>query len=437
MSSNHPDKSHTTPAKKDDQPSSTTNKNKENDPSLLTRIQNSASSLIQDSLTRPSGATLSTDLAHVLDSGSKGFPSASSSGSSGSTWSTESWRSAGPGGSSSSAARQGDSNFHGPSNERFRSAQADGGRGIDASEFDSFQNSGFFQTDDAFISNNKEEGKGKGRDQPIYNDRNYSHEQGMLLDVNDYVDDYDYESTHFNAYEIAWINASRLGTVYRSPPSTTSKRLSQQSSMSEINASTLQIQSRNGDENDGKEVVNLLSDPEFQPGLSTWDDNDDNGMDTHESGFGFDDDFNDDPLDAEGFPIHIAMGLSPAEMQIIDFFRRQQQTDSQSEVQQKKITPYSLVPDIDSFLTQHNSINNISDSNDALRNEVVANLIGAEEWLIVDERYNDDVWGYLRPAVEAAAAEIQQQKEENPVREGEDGPAVKRLKMILRHMARL
>jgi hypothetical protein len=57
----------------------------------------------------------------------------------------------------------------------------------------------------------------------------------------------------------------------------------------------------------------------------------------------------------------------------------------------------------------------------------------------VDERYNDEVWGYLRPAVEAAAVEIQQQKEENTVREGDDGdgPAVKRLKMILRHMARL
>src|SRR3954447_24455133 len=83
----------------------TKNKDKE-EPSLLTRIQNSASSLIQDSFSRPSGANLSTDLAHVLESGNKGssFP-ASSSGAS--TYSGQTWRRNGLGsGDLSSSGRQ-------------------------------------------------------------------------------------------------------------------------------------------------------------------------------------------------------------------------------------------------------------------------------------------------------------------------------------------
>jgi hypothetical protein len=441
MSSKHPSKE-AEPTNQNTQPENTTttttttkNKEKEQQPSLVSRIQNSASSLIQDSLTKPRGATLSSDLAHVLDSGNKGSSSASFSGS---TYSGQTWRSNGLGNGGLSLGDQNDYT-PGMSSEGFRSSQADGGRGFDASEFDSFQNTGgFFQ--DAFIPETSNKGKGKSREQPIPNAYDNNLEQDMMIsEINEY------ESTHFSSYEIAWINASRLGTVYRSTTSTPSKRLSQ-SSKSEISPSAPQTQTQNENENehDGAEVVSLLLDPSFQPGLVTWDVENQDEMDTSnnthglESGLGFD--LDDDPLDIEGFPRALA-GLSPAEMQIIDSFRQRQQQphhhqEENEQQPQKKITGYSLIPDIDSFLaiTSTSSMND-----DALRNEVITNLIGAEEWMNVDERYNDEVWGYLRPAVEAAAVEIQQQKEENTVREGDDGdgPAVKRLKMILRHMARL
>ncbi|KUL86424.1 hypothetical protein ZTR_08089 [Talaromyces verruculosus] len=460
MSSNHPSKE-SEPTNQNTQPSSenttttttttatTRNQDKGKEPSLLSRIQNSASSLLQDSLRKPSGATLSSELAHVLDSGNKG--SSSSASFSGLTHSGQTWRTNGLGNGSSSSAAGHQDGYTSELSEGFRSSQPSG-RAFDASEFDSFQNTrGFFHTQEQneFIpetsDSNKGKGKGKSRDHPlpktVYdNNLDFEHGQDMMMipdmDINEY------ESSYFNAYEMAWINASRLGTVYRSTASTPSKRLSQ-SSQSDINPSILQTQSKNENGDDGAEVVNLLADPSFQPGLVTWDDNQHyDDRDTTSSGLGFDLAFNDnDPLDAESFPHALAMSLSPTEMQVLDSFRRQQpyyqqhQTD-QSQEGKKKITAYSLVPDIDSFLSQYDTRKT---DDDALRNEVITNLIGAEEWLTVDERYNDDVWGYLRPAVEAAAAEIKE-KEENPAREGDgdgDGPAVKRLKMILRHMARL
>ncbi|EEA18624.1 hypothetical protein TMatcc_010832 [Talaromyces marneffei ATCC 18224] len=429
MSSNK-SQNHTAPeiAQKDEQPTTTTttttaNQNKENQPCLLSRIQNSASTLVQETLTRPSGATLPSDLAHVLNSGNKGSSSYTPSGSSGQTWS-----SADPRGSRLSPGAQ-DGYASGMSNG-FRSTHLYVSDGTDQ-EIDSFQNAGFFNTvDDLLIATDEGEAKGKGksREPPISNDWHHEYGQGMTLDIND-----EYESTHFNAYELAWINASRLGTVYRSTTSTPSKRLSQSSEINPVLNTTAQTQMEDG--NDGAEVVALLSNPSFQPGLVTWAHNENQGgmVDGLEPVF----DLNDDPFDTEGFPL--AIGLSPAEMQMIDMFRRQQpqhqqdQETHEKEDRNKRITANSLVPDIDSILSTA-----ATNKHEALREAVITNLVGAEEWLHVDQQYNEDVWGYLKPAVEAAAAELQQ-KEENPVKEGVDGdgPAVKRLRMILRHMARL
>ena len=53
----------------------------------------------------------------------------------------------------------------------------------------------------------------------------------------------------------------------------------------------------------------------------------------------------------------------------------------------------------------------------------------------VQERYVDDVWGYLEPVLEAAKEEIEDgDKFEGTGHEDGDGPAVRRLKMILVHM---
>ncbi|KAF4978283.1 hypothetical protein F66182_17361, partial [Fusarium sp. NRRL 66182] len=134
----------------------------------------------------------------------------------------------------------------------------------------------------------------------------------------------------------------------------------------------------------------MLSDPSFQPGLATWDDEENEHYGGTHDGLGFGLDLDDnDPLDSEGFPHALVRGLSPAEMQILDSFRKQQPEQHQ---QKKKITALSLVSDIDSFLSEHNT-STISTNDDALRNEVISNLIGAEEWLNVDERYGDEVWG--------------------------------------------
>lgn len=69
----------------------------------------------------------------------------------------------------------------------------------------------------------------------------------------------------------------------------------------------------------------------------------------------------------------------------------------------------------------------------SLRDAVLANLPGAGDWIGVQERYHDEVWGFLQPVLEDARAEIEEKGAEG-LGAGEDGPAVRRLKMILMHM---
>src|SRR5699024_2601467 len=96
--------------------------------------------------------------------------------------------------------------------------------------------------------------------------------------------------------------------------------------------------------------------------------------------------------------------------------------------------PTSLIPDIDNFLSTVPA----QTQNDAtaLRDAVLTGLPGAEEWVAVEEKYQDEVWGFLKTVLEEARREMEE-KEENggDMEKGrEDGPAVARLKMILRHM---
>ncbi|KAJ5193335.1 hypothetical protein N7449_009477 [Penicillium cf. viridicatum] len=69
----------------------------------------------------------------------------------------------------------------------------------------------------------------------------------------------------------------------------------------------------------------------------------------------------------------------------------------------------------------------------SLRDAVLTNLPGAGDWIGVQERYHDEVWGFLQPVLEEARAEIEEKGVEG-LGAGEDGPAVRRLKMILMHM---
>lgn len=73
-----------------------------------------------------------------------------------------------------------------------------------------------------------------------------------------------------------------------------------------------------------------------------------------------------------------------------------------------------------------------------LRDAVLTGLSGSEDWVAVEERYHDEVWGFLKPVLQAAKTEIDSQQRQGNKDglsgQGEDGPAVARLKMILRHM---
>ncbi|GAD94237.1 conserved hypothetical protein [Paecilomyces variotii No. 5] len=157
---------------------------------------------------------------------------------------------------------------------------------------------------------------------------------------------------------------------------------------------------------DGSAVVSLLADPSFQPEF----------LPTEENPI--------DSTDLDSVP-----PLTASEVQIIESFRRHPSMASETQSQQHRITSQSLIPDIDAFLAQDSPATDTA----ALRESVLHNLPGAEDWMAVEERYHDEVWGYLRPALEAAQKEIEETKNEGAP-PSEEGPAVRRLRMILQHM---
>lgn len=129
-------------------------------------------------------------------------------------------------------------------------------------------------------------------------------------------------------------------------------------------------------------------------------------------------------------------------MQILDSFRRQDHHPHphQQQHRQRNLNPTSLVPDIGAFLDttpQQTTSTSTADADaTSLRDAVLTGLPGAEDWVAVEEMYQDEVWGYLKPALQAAAKEMEEQNQGQGQggSTGEDGPAVARLKMILRHM---
>ncbi|KAJ5641410.1 hypothetical protein N7490_005410 [Penicillium lividum] len=169
---------------------------------------------------------------------------------------------------------------------------------------------------------------------------------------------------------------------------------------------------------DGAAVVSLLSDASFDANFDAYGDEDYEGAD----------------LDPHAAP----PPLTAEEIKMIESFRRQiaQEDGVQS---QPRLSSFSLVPDIDTFLRENDPAAyasaptqaEIGSTSTPLRDSVLSQLPGAEDWVGVHERYHDEVWGYLRPALEAAKAEIE---EKTGMEDDGDGPAVRRLKMILKHM---
>lgn len=91
------------------------------------------------------------------------------------------------------------------------------------------------------------------------------------------------------------------------------------------------------------------------------------------------------------------------------------------------------MPDIDTFLSQgyNEGLGQGLDQaqGQRLRDEVLVQLPGAGDWVGVQERYHEEVWGFLGPVLEAARKEVEQ-----GLGQDGEGPAVRRLRMILGHM---
>jgi hypothetical protein len=174
---------------------------------------------------------------------------------------------------------------------------------------------------------------------------------------------------------------------------------------------------------DGSAVVDLLSDSTFDPNF-------------------------EDPVTVNDIELDISAApapLSAAEVEALDSFRRGLGLgpDGQSveDGRPARITATSLVPDIDTFLSQEGAGFGIEGTGTAtgptsLRDDVLNRLPGAGDWVGVHERYHDEVWGFLEPVLEAARAEIEEEEQQGQegIGGGVDGPAVRRLKMILVHM---
>ncbi|KAA8648458.1 hypothetical protein EYZ11_007695 [Aspergillus tanneri] len=123
--------------------------------------------------------------------------------------------------------------------------------------------------------------------------------------------------------------------------------------------------------------------------------------------------------------------LTPAEIEMIESFRRSMPPSDTSNEQSHphRFTSYSLIPDINTILNNAPS-GTLTDAT-TLRDAVLTGLPGSADWVAVEERYHDEVWGYLRPTLEAAAKEMESNQNLDITKEG---PAVRRLKMILKHM---
>ncbi|KAJ6006753.1 hypothetical protein N7451_004697 [Penicillium sp. IBT 35674x] len=173
---------------------------------------------------------------------------------------------------------------------------------------------------------------------------------------------------------------------------------------------------------DGAAVVSLLSDTSFDANFG--------------GAYGEQDKYPGADLDPDAAP----PPLTAEEIKMLESFRRQiAQEEGGEQPSQAPLSSFSLVPDIDTFLRDNDPAayalaptqKDLGGSTSTpLRDAVLSQLPGAEEWVSVHERYHDEVWGYLRPALEAAQKEIE---EKNEIDDG-DGPAVRRLKMILKHM---
>jgi hypothetical protein len=98
------------------------------------------------------------------------------------------------------------------------------------------------------------------------------------------------------------------------------------------------------------------------------------------------------------------------------------------------LTPFSLIPDLVSVLASPSpEVVEASRSPSSMR-EYLYSIPGLGEWVELDEWYQEDVWGYLHPYMQAAREEVSEQRATGKAEGGGQGPAVRRLGMILRQL---
>ncbi|KAJ6172476.1 hypothetical protein N7470_001543 [Penicillium chermesinum] len=129
---------------------------------------------------------------------------------------------------------------------------------------------------------------------------------------------------------------------------------------------------------DGEAVASLLADPSFDPSFEA-------------------------DAEADGLDLDLAAAPPPLtreEIDMLESFRRELQKEDGSRMQGsepgQQLSAHSLVPDIDTFLQQNDPVGYAQTSSagaTTLRDNVLANLPGAEDWVGVHERYHDEVWG--------------------------------------------
>ncbi|OGE50909.1 hypothetical protein PENARI_c015G11009 [Penicillium arizonense] len=188
-----------------------------------------------------------------------------------------------------------------------------------------------------------------------------------------------------------------------------------------IQTTTQQPTTYNPEPTDGSAVLSLLSDPSFDPNMDT---DPATLPETHPS------------LDRYAAPAPLSRG----EIEAIESFRRgvggvmREDLDRQQQKQNRMgegeggnggISGSSLIPDIDTFLMENEYGSGVrAGSGSSLRDTIATYLPGAIDWMDVQERYVDDVWGYLEPVLEAAREEIEDgNKREGTGHEDGDGPA--------------
>ncbi|RAH65568.1 uncharacterized protein BO66DRAFT_209130 [Aspergillus aculeatinus CBS 121060] len=162
---------------------------------------------------------------------------------------------------------------------------------------------------------------------------------------------------------------------------------------------------------DGAAIVSLLSDLTFDPNFPP---------------------SANEPAEVIETELSAPAQLTPTEIQALESFRRVLPTSTINTHTTNHVNPHSLVPDISSFLESVPSAANTDAV--TLRDAVMTGIPGAAAWLGVEERYHDEVWGYLQPTLEAAAQELQSRDRGGSDGQEADGPAVRRLRMILKHM---